>query len=212
MIHLEEVDQAGHGGFHFEFAADCGKVGDGIDNDNAGLELINQVSIKTLPPKCSWYFEVNSGFGTVNWYGRGQFETYPDRKEGLNLSLYKSNATDFNIQRVRPQEMSNKTDTRWLDLSTFEGYHICGIGLPLMDANVLPYPYDELDGKYLYGVDLKPGKVNSVILGSEIWPMNESLLEDIKWPLNKTLKAEIRLKAYKADQYQAFQFLLTSLP
>ncbi len=176
------------------------------------MEMSSTNNDNFLPARTAWTFEIKSILGTASWYGRGPYETYPDRKEGLQVGLYKSTVTDFNIPRIRPQEMSNKTDTRWLDVSSFHNNHLCMVGLPVMDIKILPFSYEELEGRHLYGIDLKPGKNNAIIVGKEIWPMDDSPLSDQKWPMAQKLKVQIRLTAYKADQNQASHIWSSTLP
>lgn len=137
--------------------------------------------------------------GTASWYGRGPYETYPDRRFGLHVGLYKSSVTDFNIPRIRPQEMSNKTDTRWAELSTFDGHHLCLMGMPTMDFKVLPFDEEELYGKTLYGVNVRAGKDNHFVAGKEIWPMDDRSTAELVWPVEQKLSASIRWRIYSKD-------------
>ncbi|MEP7195107.1 MAG: glycoside hydrolase family 2 TIM barrel-domain containing protein [Saprospiraceae bacterium] len=176
------------------------------------IEMQNSGDSEIKMPRLSWILDVPSNFGNVKWYGRGPYETYPDRKEGINLGLYTSTVTDFNIPRIRPQEMSNKSDTKWIDISTFNGERFTALAYPVMDAKVLPFPYEELSGKYTNGINLKPGRTNCIILGKEIWPMDDFELGEMKWPKGETISIQIRLKAYKSEDVNAFELMSYMLP
>jgi len=53
----------------------------------------------------------------VRWYGRGPFESYPDRHAGARLGHWAGNVADQTFRYVRPQESGNKLHTRWMALS-----------------------------------------------------------------------------------------------
>jgi hypothetical protein len=108
--------------------------------------------------------------------------------------------------------MSNKSDCSWLDLSTFDGYHISIYGQPLIDFKVLPFSYESLDRQYKYGTDLKPGKRNCILFGREIWPINDTPLNQLYWIKGQKIKTSARLKFYKSDKVEGFRYFGQSLP
>lgn len=163
------------------------------------IDFQNSSSDITQPPRIAWTANIPSQMGTASWYGRGPYETYPDRRFGLHVGLYKSSVTDFNIPRIRPQEMSNKTDTRWAELSTFDSHHLCLMGLPTMDFKVLPFDEEELYGKNLYGVNVRAGKDNHFVAGKEIWPMDDRSTAELVWTVGQKLSASIRWRIYSKD-------------
>jgi len=60
-------------------------------------------------------------FNELTWYGRGPFETYPDRKKGAKIGIYSGKVGNQYEPYIIPQEYGNKTDVRWLTLTDEEG-------------------------------------------------------------------------------------------
>ena len=73
----------------------------------------------TLPdmPRFGFYMEMNGSFDNVNWFGRGPFENYIDRKTAAFVGLYGGKVADQHISYIRPQENGNKCDVRWMSLT-----------------------------------------------------------------------------------------------
>ena len=69
-----------------------------------------------LMPKFGFHFYVPARFSTVQWYGRGPWENYPDRKSGYNIGLYQAPIDQFVTDYVTPQDNANRTDVRWFSL------------------------------------------------------------------------------------------------
>ena len=61
--------------------------------------------------------ELEKDFDSAEWYGRGPHETYPDRKSGAKIALFKKKVGDLEHHYMRPQENGNRTDCRRLRLS-----------------------------------------------------------------------------------------------
>ncbi len=53
----------------------------------------------------------------VEWYGRGKHPTYCDRKTGAKIDGFRSTVTDLEHRYMRPQESSNRTDVRYLEIT-----------------------------------------------------------------------------------------------
>ncbi len=57
----------------------------------------------------------------MEWYGRGPFENYPDRKTGSKIGMYSSTVDAQYVPYIRPQENGNKSDVQWARLSNDAG-------------------------------------------------------------------------------------------
>lgn len=55
------------------------------------------------------------------WYGRGPHESYPDRKRGALIGLYKLPVAGLHHPYCKPQENGNRTDVRWASVTGREG-------------------------------------------------------------------------------------------
>ncbi|MCC6816107.1 MAG: hypothetical protein IT267_06815 [Saprospiraceae bacterium] len=170
------------------------------------IEFENQERDMNRMPRLSYRFEMESSFGTFQWYGRGPYETYPDRKKGLEIGLFKNTIPELNIPKIRPQETANRTDVRWAEISTFSGERLCIIAEGGLDVKALPFPNEDLEGKYKYGVDVKVSKHNHIIIGNELWPLDDFNLTDLKIKKGELIHFRTRLKIYQSDQTDAFNF------
>lgn len=73
-------------------------------------------------PRLGLIMTADSALEQVQWYGRGPFENYWDRKSGAPLALHRGTVTDQYFPHVVPQETGNKTDVRWLALADESGW------------------------------------------------------------------------------------------
>jgi beta-galactosidase len=56
------------------------------------------------------------GLETVDWFGSGPHETYPDRKLGGRTGRWRSTVSEQHVPYVRPQENGGHADVRWIEL------------------------------------------------------------------------------------------------
>ncbi|MFA9465797.1 MAG: glycoside hydrolase family 2 TIM barrel-domain containing protein [Velocimicrobium sp.] len=61
------------------------------------------------------------GLENMTWYGRGESDSYSDRKAGYDVGIWNSTVSDQFTNFVYPQETGNKTDVRWMTLTDKEG-------------------------------------------------------------------------------------------
>lgn len=62
-----------------------------------------------------------TGHEQLEWFGRGPWESYADRKHSAMLAHYHSTVTEQYVPYILPQEHGNKTDVRWMQLHNGEG-------------------------------------------------------------------------------------------
>ncbi len=84
-------------------------------------------------------------FDRLEWYGRGPFESYEDRKTSADIGIYQSTVSKQWHPYVRPQETGNKTDVRWLRISQQDGRSIFISGPQLLNFSALHFSRDDLD-------------------------------------------------------------------
>jgi len=90
------------------------------------------------------YITLNNDFEDVSWHGKGPSESYWDRKTGQKIGIYSGKVTDQFHVYSRPQETGNKTDLRWMHLSS-KGMNLKAISQDLFNASVWPFSMKELD-------------------------------------------------------------------
>jgi beta-galactosidase len=84
-----------------------------IDGTPAGQNL------PAVLPRIGMEVGLQADFQNVKWYGRGPRESYRDMKLGQRVDLHAVSEVDDLWEAPEfPQECSNRTDTRWLELSS----------------------------------------------------------------------------------------------
>jgi len=68
-------------------------------------------------PKFGMRMRIPATYNQVNYYGRGPWENYPDRKRGAFIGNYKMPLQEFETEYLHPQDNGCRTDVRWFELS-----------------------------------------------------------------------------------------------
>lgn len=110
-------------------------------------------------PRYGMKMEVKEDFDELTWYGRGPFETYPDRKTGVRIGRYEGLVSDQYVHYVVPQNQGNKTDVRWFEIRNSDGIGI-RINFP-SPANFSVSKYTNFD-RALYAFQLQEAAGNIV--------------------------------------------------
>ncbi|WBL23877.1 glycoside hydrolase family 2 TIM barrel-domain containing protein [Zunongwangia sp. HRR-M8] len=84
-------------------------------------------------------------YDKVEWYGRGPYENYWDRKTSAFVGIYQSTVEDLYVAYIRPQENGYRTDNRWVKLTDNEGNGIKFSGMPLVSFSALRNPTSDFD-------------------------------------------------------------------
>jgi beta-galactosidase len=103
-----------------------------------------------LLPKLGIIMEMPVGFEDVNWFGAGPHENYRDRKSSAFIGLYHKTVNEMTEAYIRPQDMGNRSDTRWFTLSNNQGkgIKISGEALNFSALHHLPTDLDEANHPY----------------------------------------------------------------
>jgi len=72
-------------------------------------------------PRIGMNVELPKRLDRTEWFGRGPFENYSDRKLAAKVGRYQSPVSDHYVPYVRPQENGYKTDVRWLSMTSADG-------------------------------------------------------------------------------------------
>jgi len=108
----------------------------------------------TLPniPRLGMSLFLPETFTEISWYGRGPHETYWDRKSSGKIGLYHGTIKEQFHRYSRPQETGNKTDIRWMAVSSHElTLKVHPTDQYLLNGSVWPFNTAELD--YVEGKD-----------------------------------------------------------
>lgn len=84
---------------------------------------VNTITENKMPmmPRAGIKMQLNGEFDNVEYYGRGEWENYIDRKTSSFVGVYKTEAGDMYTPYVRPQENGHRIDVRYLTLTNDKG-------------------------------------------------------------------------------------------
>jgi beta-galactosidase len=87
---------------------------------------------------------LNSTLEQLEWYGRGLWENYPDRKSSAMIGHYTSTVNEEYVPYIMPQEHGHKTDVRWLSLCNHNGRGIKVVGSPTFEFSASHFIANDL--------------------------------------------------------------------
>ncbi|KAG0622115.1 hypothetical protein M758_3G073200 [Ceratodon purpureus] len=132
--------------------------GDG--NVVASYDVKPSSRISTLP-RVGVQFNVDKECSKVEWYGRGPFECYPDRKSSARVGNYIKDVKDLHVPYIVPGENGGRADVRWVALKSMtKGVGILAIhgeDSPSMQMSASFYTSQELD-RATHEEQLQPGE------------------------------------------------------
>ncbi len=117
-------------------------------------EIIPHGTMPEMLQKAGLQFELPKAFDQVEWYGRGPFENYPDRKTGAKIGRYSSSADDMFVPYIIPQEYGNRSDVRWLKVHDKNGKGLFIKSDGFLNFSMHKYSTDNLS-RALYSYQLK---------------------------------------------------------
>ena len=106
-----------------------------------------------LIPKFGMRMRLPSNMNLVEWYGRGEFENYPDRKTAALIGIYNKPLETFITDYVVPQDNANRDDVRWFSLQSTSGKLLKVTGLQPLNFRVWPYGEEDLE-EFTHGYKL----------------------------------------------------------
>ncbi len=98
-----------------------------------------------LMPKYGFRIGVPAKYDNITWYGRGEWENYPDRKTGAFIGLYKTTLDEFAPDYVMAQDNSNRTDVRWFTLTDESGRGLRFTSPTPFNFRAWPYNEDDIE-------------------------------------------------------------------
>ncbi|GHT04345.1 beta-galactosidase [Bacteroidia bacterium] len=90
-------------------------------------------------PKVGYVLEMPKDFENIAWFGRGPWESYPDRKEAALEGIYNSTVSEQWVDYLLPQEMCNQSDVRWMALTDESGAGALFIAPEGMNASAMHF-------------------------------------------------------------------------
>ncbi|MBN2008749.1 DUF4981 domain-containing protein [candidate division KSB1 bacterium] len=138
---------------------------------------------------------LNQDLQQFTWYGRGPFETYPDRKTGAKMGIYHGTVDEQYVPYILPQEHGNKTDVRWAALTNGDGVGLAVFADPDMNVNASNYDPDNID-RARYAFQLKKADYVTLNLDHKVTGVGDTpVLPRMKyrtWPLEYDYTLRLR--------------------
>ncbi len=111
--------------------------------DNGTIHIANRFDATTsereLIPRIGMRMQLTGELVQADYYGRGPWENYSDRKSSTFLDRYSSPVSEMVTRYVLPQENGHHTDTRWLALTRKSGNGLLFVADDLFEFNVSNY-------------------------------------------------------------------------
>ncbi len=135
-----------------------------IANDaSVRLSVAMDMNGRVLPelPRFGMRLVLPGSYDSVQYYGRGPWENYSDRKYSAFVGTYSNTVQQqFEANYIRPQENGNRTDVRWFTITNKEGKGIRIQGEQPVCFSALPFSAESMDPgtdkKQQHPTDLKP--------------------------------------------------------
>ena len=70
-----------------------------------------------LIPKFGMRMRIPADFTNIDYYGRGPWENYPDRKRSAFIGRYQMPLSKYETEYIHPQDNGCRTDVRWFNIS-----------------------------------------------------------------------------------------------
>lgn len=91
-------------------------------------------------PRLGCTLVVDNAYDTVEWFGYGPFETYPDRREAASVGRWKSRVGEQYVHYPRPQDSGNLESVAEIAVLNSKGAGLCVTALEKpVSASALPY-------------------------------------------------------------------------
>jgi len=122
---------------------------DYIIHGDGRIEVSNRFSTfeKSLPeiPRIGMLWRLSAEFSNMDYFGRGPWENYQDRKTSALVSRYSEKVGEQVFLYVRPQENNYRTDVRWFSLTDDTGFGLKVTGKPVISTSARNYGMEDLD-------------------------------------------------------------------
>ena len=111
--------------------------------DNGTIHISNTFDATTseieLIPRIGMRMQLTGDLIQAEYYGRGPWENYSDRKSSTFLDRYSSKVSEMGTRYVLPQENGHHTETHWLALTQKSGKGLLFVADDLFEFNASNY-------------------------------------------------------------------------
>jgi beta-galactosidase len=116
----------------------------------AGIRLVLEIEPRgdwgdTVLPRLGVRMSLPTGLGSVEWYGRGPGEAYPDTRRAARVGRFLASVDGLQTPYVFPQENGNRVDVRWVALTDELGRGLRVTGEPPLEFTARRWTTEDLD-------------------------------------------------------------------
>lgn len=153
-------------------------------------------------PKIGFRTEMPVDYDRLQWFGRGPWESYRDRKEACFEGVYSGSVADQTTAYILPQESGNKEEVRWMAVTAPDGTGMLFMAPQLMSAtaeNRRPednytdrhhrarHPYEvKYAGKTIVSLDAAQRALGNASCGPDVLPQYELRTAPVSFKLVMT--------------------------
>ena len=101
--------------------------------------MIRPAATGAIIPKLGFRLEMPAGMEQLQWFGRGPWDSYRDRKEACLPAIYSSTVGDQREDYILPQEHGTKQEVRWLAVNNDEGSGLLFVAPDQMAASAVHF-------------------------------------------------------------------------
>lgn len=142
-------------GVGFKYSIDYTVHADGVIKVDAKIDPYGQLPDSL--PRLGLVMRAPDRMDRFQWYGRGPWHSYCDRKEGVKFGVYGGTIADQWVDYPYPQENGNKTDVRWLALTDKGGKGFKVIGAQGFEASVCRHETENVEqARHTYDLVRQP--------------------------------------------------------
>ncbi len=105
-------------------------------------------------PKVGLQLQLPRSYWNMEWFGRGPYENYPDRKTGARIGRYTTTVEEDVVPYIIPQDYGNRCDVQWVRLTDHQGDGLMVHGDGGFNFSAWPYTTETLD-RARYSFQLK---------------------------------------------------------
>lgn len=165
-------------------------------------------------PKIGINVTLPGRYQNFSWYGRGPFETYPDRKTGAKVGVYSETTDEQYNPYLHPQDYGNKTDVRWAALTDGNGIGLLVSGVNEL-VNVRAQQYDtENLSKARYSFQLNPRDAVTLSVDHRLTGVGGTPIPTLKKyrTLPKEYSYTIRIRPFSSGEMSPMELSKQQLP
>jgi beta-galactosidase len=119
--------------------------------DNGILHISNtfnaNASKTEMIPRIGMWMQLTGELVQAEYYGRGPWDNYADRKSAVFMDRYTSSISEMVTRYVLPQENGHHTDTRWLALTQKSGNGLLFVADDLFEFNASNYLLETISNR-----------------------------------------------------------------